>query len=296
MKVLITGASGFIGSRLLAAACATYGSENVTAFSSLANAECYTIVYNGDELRIDSAGLVRIRAVEVVIHAGAYTPKSSADANVSLGCTANISFTQRLLELPFSSLKQIIYLSSLDVYAPAEPITEETLTLPPTLYGLSKLYCERMVALCAAERNITHQILRLGHVYGPGEEKYGKFLPKAIADILGHDSVELWGDGAELRSLIYIDDVVESVLASIGLPAGVGVINVVGSCAISIRQLLDQLIAVSAKRVELVAMEFDGPRRNYVFDNTKLKSYLLTHETDLSSGLRAEYDHMAKLQ
>jgi UDP-glucose 4-epimerase len=295
MKILLTGASGFIGSQLLRAVSAMFGRENVLVLTSRSQFDGPVVVYDPIEFRIDPADMDKFKNVDVVIHAGAFTPKNGLQGNNSKACNGNIGFTQSLLDLPFSNLKKIVYLSTVDVYGSSQLIREDSALLPATLYGLSKLYCERLVSVFSERREISHQILRIGHVYGPGEEKYEKFLPKAIHSIVGSLPVELWGDGSELRSYIYIDDVVNAVVNAIKLPDQVGAINVVGGLPISNRQLLDLLVSVSGKPVEIQFKEFSGTKRDYVFDNGKLKKYLLSLETDLLTGLKAEVDYMVSL-
>jgi UDP-glucose 4-epimerase len=295
MKLLITGASGFIGVRLVSAACAALGAENVIAFTSKPVDACLSIVYHGSDFNLSAADLALLDTVEVLIHVGAFTPKNGLLANAIEECNGNIYFTEKLLALPLGNLKKIIYISTIDVYEPAELTTEETPTLPASLYGWSKLYCERMTSIFAANHRIACQTLRIGHVYGPGEEKYAKFLPKAIKNIAAGEAVELWGDGSEVRSFIYIDDVVAAILQAVNLRTDVGPINVVGGAPVTIRALLDQLIAVSGRQVTITAREFNGIKRNYVFDAAKLRQHLLPIETDLNTGLRIEYDYMAGL-
>ena len=182
MKLLITGASGFIGGHLVRAAVARYGRENVVALSSRPNDQCETIVY-GEGLRIEDSALGELAGIRVLIHAGAFTPKSGQEANSVEGSEANRTFTEKLLALPFADLEKVIYLSSLDVYSPAERITESSPTEPATLYGQSKLDGETLINAFAEQNALISQILRIGHVYGPGEEKYAKFLPAAIRNI-----------------------------------------------------------------------------------------------------------------
>lgn len=295
MKVLITGASGFIGQKLLQAVCEKYGKDNVMALSSQAIADCETIVYDKSTFSVGLADQSKVNTVEVLIHAGAYTPKSGADVNNIEGCNGNIAFTSKLLNLPFESLRKIIYLSTLDVYENAELTTEKTPTIPQSLYGISKLYCEYLVSIFAEKTQTSCQILRVGHVYGPGEEKYAKLLPNAIKNIIAGKSVELWGDGADLRSFIYIDDVVAAILAAITLTDTVGVINVVGSRPISIRELLETIIRISGKQVALEQRVYNGPKRDCVFDNTKCRENLLPQEMDLLAGLQLEYNYLESL-
>lgn len=295
MKIIITGASGFIGERLLQTARLAYG-EGVIAFSSRPAEGSHIVYRDAPGFGLGRAEQALVEEAEVLIHAGAFTPKSGAEANQIAGCNSNITFTEQLLSLPWNNLKKIIFLSTLDVYANADGfISESTPTLPASLYGLSKLYGERLVTLSAAERGIASQVLRIGHVYGPGEEKYAKVLPKAIQNIVAGNDVELWGDGNELRSFIYIEDVVTAILKAVTLREEPGVINVVSGNAISIRDLLDKLITIGGHGTRIVRREFSGATRDLVFDNAKLKRYLLPEESDFTLGLQAEFRHIENL-
>lgn len=295
MRVVITGASGFIGFSLLQAARIVYG-DGVTAFSSLP-AEGEHIVYrDAPGFGLNSKELALVEEADVLIHAGAFIPKNGVAANRVPECNGNISFTEKLLALPWNNLKKLLYLSTVDVYASAEgTISEATPEMPATLYGLSKLYCERMMNLYAAERGIAIQVLRIGHVYGPGEEKYSKVLPKAIQNIVAEKDVELWGEGKELRSFIYIDDVVAAILKAVVLHEEPGVINVVGGNAIAIRDLLKKLIVIGGRDTGITQREFSGVTRDLVFNNAKLKHYLLPKETDFTTGLLAEFRYFENL-
>jgi len=163
------------------------------------------------------------------------------------------------------------------------------------LYGWSKLYCEQLISVRAHEMNLSCQILRIGHVYGPGEEKYAKFLPRAIRAIISGEPVELYGDGAELRSFIYIDDVVKAILSAVDLNEDVGVINVVGGNELSIKEVLDCLISISGKDVPILTRAFAGVKRDFVFDTRLMNEKLLPVEKDFISGLKEEYDYFAKM-
>jgi UDP-glucose 4-epimerase len=295
MKIVITGTSGFIGGRLLLAARAVYGAD-VTAFSSRPSEGSHIVYGNGNDFGLCAEELALVEDAEVLIHAGAFTPKSGAEANQVASCKGNITYTEKLLALPWHNLKKEIFLSTMDVYANVdEAISEVTPTVPISLYGLSKLYCERLVNLHAADRGIASQVLRIGHVYGPGEEKYAKVIPNAIRNIVAGRDVELWGEGKELRSFIYINDVVTAILNAVELREGPGIINVVGGYSISIRELLERLIAIGGRCTGLVRREFSEPTRDLVFDNTKLKRYLLPEESNFTTGLQAEFQHIKNL-
>ena len=64
------------------------------------------------------------------------------------------------------------------MYEESKVICEETNTIPKSLYGWSKLYCEKMVEQYGELNGIDTQVLRVGHVYGTGEEGYKKIIPE----------------------------------------------------------------------------------------------------------------------
>jgi UDP-glucose 4-epimerase len=293
MKILLTGASGFIGSRLLERLARVYGRDSVRLLTSkpLAGFDC--IVYRSH--RCLEIGAVDVSDIEAIVHAGAFTPKSGADANRIVECADNIVFTEQLLAMPFRRLGKIVNLSTLDVYASAELITEASPLGPVSLYGDSKLYCERMIRTFCREKKVGYQTLRIGHVYGPGEESYKKIIPVAISKVLSGDPIEIWGDGFDLRSFIYIDDVISAIVNALGRDSLFEVVNIVSGHSISIRDLVSMIVRVSGKRLEAVHKDGAGVRRDLVFDNSLLRSTLLEVETDFLSGLTAEYNHMKKI-
>lgn len=295
-KILVTGVSGFIGTPLLIAICSKYGPENIVAISSKKSELCKTIVYKENQIFLAKEDVYLLNDIQVLIHAGAFTPKNAKAANDILMCNSNISFTEMLLQLPLQNLSKIIYLSTLDVYSAEGVISELTPTLPDTLYGWSKLYCEKMFDVYASEKHLENQILRIGHVYGPGEEKYEKLIPRTINSIETSGFVELWGGGEDLRSFIYIDDVIESIINSIEIDSGIGVINVVGSTPVAIKELLLLLINISKKNVTIIQKNISVKRRDYVFDASKLHKYLLKKETAFGDGLKIEYDYFQGLK
>jgi len=296
MNIVITGASGFIGARLLEKARATYG-DNVTAFSSRHSEGSHIVYRDGSDFGLTPADLNLVEGAKILIHAGAFTPKSGAEANQISGSNSNISFTKKLLDLPWHNLKKVVFLSTVDVYANVEgPASEKSPTVPVSLYGLSKLYCERMINLYAKENGIVDQLLRVGHVYGPGEEKYAKVIPKGIQKIVDNEDVELWGEGREIRSFIFIDDVIAAILNAVELQEEPGVINVVGGNPIAIRDLLDILIEIGGRGTGIVRRELVGPTRDLFFDTAKFKRYLLADETNFRTGLLKEFRHIESLR
>lgn len=291
MKILLTGASGFIGGQLLTALIEKYGSNAVIALTSKKITGVNCLIYKSfSDFGLDSDCFNEITHV---IHAGAFIPKDAQQANNINMCFESINYTKVFLSYEFKSLLKLINISTIDVYASIEDeLSEGSKVEPVSLYGSSKLYCEEMVKAFSAQRNVSYTNLRIGHVYGPGEEKYKKVLPIAIQNILEDNPVELWGDGSDLRSFIFIEDVVEAILNSLEVPEKNLDINVVSGISVSIHDLLYKIIDISGKQVRVDRKESNHKKRDLVFDNSLLLKTLLKKETDLMQGLKIEYEYM----
>ena len=192
------------------------------------------------------------------------------------------------------SVKKFIFLSTIDVYNNNDVISEDSLEKPVSLYGYSKLYCEKMIKCWGNKNNILIQILRLGHVYGPGEDEYQKIIPVTIKKILTGEVIKIWGDGNELRSFIFISDLISAILKSITLKKNVGIINVVGESVISINELIHKIDKISKKKSVIEMVPKKLPNRDLVFDNSKMKKILLNDFISLEKGLLSEIRYMMK--
>lgn len=294
MKILLTGASGFIGGRILKSLKNKYGNDSIVVLSSrkIPGVECYQ--YKS----IDSFDLPRSLFSDVthVIHAGAFTPKDKNNANEIDGCYDNLNFLKQFLSFEFKFLKRFINLSTLDVYSVnADLISEESAIGPVSLYAASKYFCENMVQFYCMSHKIDFLNLRIGHVYGPGEEGYKKILPVAIRKIIKGEPIELWGDGMEKRSFIYIDDVVDSIVNALIAPVKNVVINVVSGNSITINDLISKLIKISGSDVAVCRIPSVNEKRDLVFNNKFLLSTLLEKEKELDFGILKELEHMKKI-
>jgi UDP-glucose 4-epimerase len=294
--ILLTGATGFIGKHLLAALINEYGRNNILALTSEPINECSYLLHNNYDF---STGFFVENncsdLIETIIHAGAFIPKSSNQVNNWEKCNQNIFNSQKLLEASLPNLRRIIYLSTIDVYSNAEIISEDSPIEPISLYGQSKLYTEKMLNAWASSENKTIQILRVGHVYGPGEEKYEKLIPVTMRNIALGAPVEIWGEGRELRAFIYIDDIVKAIIKSLKMDNFIGPVNLVSNNALPISALLDKIINITGKEVDVKVIPTSTCGRSLRFDNSKMKQYLTSEETSLDQGLTHEWLYMQSL-
>lgn len=292
MNILMTGSSGFIGSHVLG----KLRGHNVILLTSTEIKGYKCIKANG--YNFNTAYLLEngCEDVNVVIHLGAFTPKTVSEADRIGLSTSNITNTLRLIDAlkNFENLKKFIFISTIDVYSETDEIlTELTSTIPVTMYGWSKLYCEQMVKKFAEQKGIQYEILRLGHVYGEGEEKYRKVMPVMIKNAIIGDDITIFGDGEALRTFIYIDDVAEAIVNSIDYGKS-DTINIVGSKPVSLNDLAALIANLSGKDICIKHISTTISNRNLCFDNKKLINTLLTNLIPLEIGLKKEMDYMKK--
>jgi GDP-D-mannose 3', 5'-epimerase len=88
---------------------------------------------------------------------------------------------------------------------------------PEEGYGLEKLFTEKMCEYYSSDWNIPTRVVRFHNVYGPlgtyegGREKAPAAICRKVASIGNNEEIEIWGDGEQTRSFMYIDDCVEGI-------------------------------------------------------------------------------------
>ena len=291
MKTLITGSTGFVGQAVLKELTAYGLSEELVLLSSRKNDNYPTCIYqiDGDRYTWNIP-----QDVDCLIHIGAWTPKSVKnfqDADKGFG---NITFTRSLLHsLP--NLKRLVFISTIDVYAPTkEPINEDSLVQPISIYGYSKLYCEEMVKAWSEQHNINCCVLRLGHIYGVGEAAYKKLIPMLIQQALKGETINIYSAGNELRSFLNIEDCAK-VIVQAGKSDVSGLFNVVSGNPVSVKQIAKAIKRLTGSNSEIVIQNRPVETRDMVFDNSRLLETFPLKEKSLEQGLMEEINYFKNL-
>ena len=211
-----------------------------------------------------------------VIHlASATTPGSSAShPHLEL---PNLALTLRLLELlqaqPETHL--IFFSSGGTVYGNPQqfPAPEDSPLAPLSHHGAGKAAQE---VFCQAWRAQGHAvtIVRPSNAYGPGQTLKSGF--GLIRTLLEHarigTSMEIWGDGENVRDYIYIDDIVEATLRVIRQPEDCGTYNLGSGLGYSTNQVKGVVEAVCGREVKTVYRPARGiDVRSVVLDNARLQ-------------------------
>ena len=161
--------------------------------------------------------------IDVIIHLAANTGVPKSVENPRLDMESNVIGTFNILEAArANNIKKLIFASS---GAPAgevnPPIHEELAAHPVSPYGASKLAGEGYCSSYYRTFGIETISLRFGNVYGPGSVHKSSVVAKFIKSALRGETVEVYGDGAQTRDFIYIDDLIDAILKS-SFTEGVG--------------------------------------------------------------------------
>lgn len=219
MTVMITGGTGFIGSRLALEclnrghAVKVLGQENTPAESLNRK----TVEDRGGQIILGSVtdidGLPEwFQGVDVVFHlAAAQHEMNVPDQKFR---DVNVTGTKNILEASIlAGVKRFVHGSTIGVYGSIEGvIDEQTPCNPDNIYGVTKFEGEKL-ALSYCDR-IPVVVIRIPEVYGPGDRRLLKLF-KAIK----RNAFVVIGSGENLHHLIFIDDLVEGLLQSAVHPA-----------------------------------------------------------------------------
>jgi len=170
--------------------------------------------------------------------------------------------------------------------------------LPEDGYGWEKLFSERMCRHFREDFGLNTRIARFHNVYGPhgtwdgGREKAPAAICRKViaAVVTGKHDIEIWGDGTQTRSFMYIDDCLKGIQA-IAHSNILEPINLGSSEQVSINQLVDIAQDIAGIKLDR-RYKLDAPRgvggRNS--DNTKIREYLgWEPKTRLREGMEKTY-------
>lgn len=211
MNVLITGGTGFIGSRL-ALRCLAKG-DHVRVLGRVANpteeSNLKLIEKSGAEVVIgeitDKTIVIGLtRDVHVIYHLAA--AQHEANAPDKIFHEINVIGTENLLEASLQAgVKRFVHGSTIGVYGSLRGvINEESPCHPDNIYGITKLKGEKVVFSYRDKIDVV--VIRISETYGPGDRR----LLKLFKTINKHVFFMI-GSGGNLHHLIYIDDLIDGL-------------------------------------------------------------------------------------
>jgi nucleoside-diphosphate-sugar epimerase len=306
----VGGAGGFIGGHL--ARTLVEKGFRVRGADVKPLDEWYQIPDGVDAVQLDLAKLAdsheAVRGVDTVYMLAAdmggmgFIETHKADCMLSV-----LISTHMLLAARDAGVGRYFYSSSACVYA-ADKQTDANVTalteadaypaMPEDGYGWEKLFTERMCRHFLEDFGLQTRVARYHNVYGPigsfegGREKAPAALCRKIAEaaLSGNHEIEIWGDGEQTRSFMYVDDCVEGTMRLTAGDSPVPV-NVGSSELVSINQMvniIEQIAGITVKR----NYNLDAPKgvRGRNSDNTLIQEiYGWEPSIRLADGLERTY-------
>jgi GDP-D-mannose 3',5'-epimerase len=318
-RVLITGAGGFIGGHL--AAELRRSGFRVRAVDRKPVADWYQICDDNENIHADlsqaDACAAAVDNVDTIFNLAAdmggmgFIETHKADCMLSVLINTNM-----LLAARNAGVSRYFFSSSACVYA-ADKQTNANVTalceadaypaMPEDGYGWEKLFSERMCRHFSEDFGMITRVARYHNVYGPqgtfegGREKAPAAICRKVIDALrqGTGEIEIWGDGEQTRSFMYIDDCLMGTRmindSDITQP-----INLGSSELVSINQLVDMVEEIAGTRLRR-SYNLDAPKgvRGRNSDNTLILDKLgwepsIPLRVGLEKTFRWIYDTMSE--
>ena len=251
-RVLVTGASGFIG-RAVVGALRGRGVA-VTAVDREppdASWDGGVHVVTGDLAEQETCVAAFETRPTSVVHLAALTSVlRSVDAPMQT-FAQNVTITQVLLELSRGSGVEAFVLASTNAVVGnvgTSVITVDLPLRPLTPYGATKAACEMLLSAYSGSYGMATAALRFTNVYGPGMSHKDSFVPRMMRAALSGTGVKVYGDGQQRRDLVFIDDVVSGVLRA--LDTRYDGRAIIGSGrSVSVLEMIDTVRAVTGRPV-----------------------------------------------
>ena len=187
MKILITGASGFVGKHM------------VKKLSQNHQIVEYDLI-NGQDVLNNKLLDQKLRGVDLVIHLAAFISATESWEEPMDYMKNNTLGTLSVVKSAIKAgVKKMIFFSSAAVKA-----------RPLTPYAVSKINAESILKLYRDKINIV--VVRPENIYGPGQkEAYGYVIHNFIKAIKNVKEISIYGDGKQTRDFIYVDDIIATV-------------------------------------------------------------------------------------
>jgi UDP-glucose 4-epimerase len=266
MRVLITGGAGFIGSHLgdhyVAAGHEVNVLDNFSTGSknNIAHLDGKITTVDGDIRNIQLIESLTKHS-DLVLHMAAALGVNTILESPLESMSTNITGSEVVLNAAAKFDKRIIIASTSEIYGknPKQPLSEtddRVVGAPQKIrwtYSDAKAIEEAMAFALHQEKKLPVTTVRLFNTVGPRQTgRYGMVVPRFVQAALKNEPITIYGDGTQSRVFCHVADAVEAIAKIVETDATIGdVYNVGGTGEVTIKQLAEQVLAVTGSNSEI---------------------------------------------
>lgn len=301
VRILVTGASGFIGSKVAETLSKKFSDAVISGTgrskSPFSPADPPNYKHIECDLMDSEIQKKLPDEIDVIIHLAGDRRTFVKPDELSKQAFSNILMTSHMADYAASAkVKLFLYSSSVYVYSGNKdiPFREEPLTIPRENLGATKLASEALLKARAFSGQFKAASFRMGTVYGP-RSGATQFIPQAIMKLKSPDPAAKFGAGDVKRDFVYVDDVANAFTSAISVLLGKDfnyeALNVGSGKAVSIREVVKVLAEElgTEKKIEFSIPADKGNKADtdHQLDLTRIRSVLgWQPEYSLAEGLR----------
>ncbi len=284
MRCLVTGGAGFIGcaltNRLVREGHQVRVLDDLSA-GDPSGLHADALFTRGD-VRDRPKLWTLLQKVDCVFHLAARVsvqesilyPREYNDVNVG----GTVSLAEAIRD---AGVRRVVLASSATVYGPQpkQPVSETSWPHPQVPYAVSKLAAEYYLFALGELNGVETIALRIFNAYGPGQRippSHAPVVPAFLKNVLSGASVVIHGDGTQTRDFVYIDDVVDALVAAAALPSvGQAIVNIGSGQETSINGLIASLGQVTGLRPDVIRNpQESGGATRLVADLSRARQHL----------------------
>ncbi len=283
MKVLVTGATGFLGSNVTQ----ELKSAGYEVFAFDIRQPKYDVEYVKGDLRCFEDVLKATKGIDAVCHLGAIGDIYLAYEKPNLAAEINVAGTANLMEAcSANKVERVVYASTWEVYDKPkyQPLDEEHQCNPSHVYGITKLAGEQIALFYGRFRGQKVISLRLGTAFGRNMREnsvFSLFIEKALKG----EPIMIHGTGDQYRQFTHASDIGKAFILAIESSVDMGVFNIVNPKPVSIKELASLVVNEIPAKIEHVSGRLGDIEPALVSSEKATKILGWTPQVDFKEGL-----------
>lgn len=302
-KILVAGAAGFLGANLIKGLLSRGAKIRGTLHKKPAAITDSRIEYVFADLQTPEDCAKAVNGIDFVFMCAANTSGAAVIQNKPLShVTPNIIMNTLMLEAAYNAkVKKYLWLSSNIVYPPANhPVKESEMMSGPPFdkyfpAGWTKRFGEILCEMYSTKikQPMTAIVVRPANMYGPFDDfewETSHVVPALIRKAVErHNPIEVWGDGSDVKDLIYIDDFIKGILLAMEKINDFDIINIGTGIPVTVKDVLKTILEADNYLNAEIAFNPSKPTMIpfRLLDVSKAEKELgFTAKTNLAKGIK----------